>query len=357
MSRSATASGTPPSTGRIWLALSIVYVVWSTTYLAIRVVNETIPPLLGAGARFVIAGGLLYAWAIRRGDREGDRPGRRQWVAASIVGVGLVVCGNGFVALAEQTVPTGIVALLIALVPLWMALVDRVLKHRRIGGRTLTGLLLGFGGAALLVGGNAVQGAVPASGMLLVVVASLSWASGSLYSRNAPLPRRPLVGIAMEFFVGGIAMLVLGTALGELGDVDVAGISRASVIAFGYLIVIGSWIAFVSYLWLLRVARTSLVSTYAYVNPAIAVALGAVVLDESIGARTILAGTVILAAVALIISAGGAARDDLEAEVGASDAGEERRPQREGELELDGARRAQERRLAEGRRGQLEPDR
>jgi drug/metabolite transporter (DMT)-like permease len=366
MSSATPASHGAPTTGRIWLALGIVYVVWSTTYLTISVVNETIPPLLGAGVRFVVAGAVLYAWAIRRGDREGDRPGPRQWLAASIVGIGLIVCGNGFVALAEITVPTGIVALLIALVPLWMALIDRVLGNRRIGGRTVLGLTLGFGGAALLVGGNALQGAVPMSGMLVAVAASLSWASGSLYSRDAPLPRRPLVGIGMEFLVGGVALVIVAAARGEFADLRLGSVSRASVIGLVYLIVIASWISFASYLWLLRVARTSLVSTYAYVNPAFAVLLGAVFLNETIGWRTLVAGAVILVSVGLIISAGGAARDDLEdleAEVGVpadadlgSDGGEERRPELEAQVGLEGVGDAEHPRLLEDGGGQLQPD-
>jgi drug/metabolite transporter (DMT)-like permease len=366
MSSATPASHGAPTTGRIWLALGIVYVVWSTTYLTISVVNETIPPLLGAGVRFVVAGAVLYAWAIRRGDREGDRPGPRQWLAASIVGIGLIVCGNGFVALAEITVPTGIVALLIALVPLWMALIDRVLGNRRIGGRTFLGLALGFGGAALLVGGNALQGAVPVSGMLVAVAASLCWASGSLYSRDAPLPRRPLVGIGMEFLVGGVALLIVAAVRGEFADLHLDAVSRASLIGLAYLIVIASWIAFASYLWLLRVARTSLVSTYAYVNPAFAVLLGAVFLNETIGWRTLVAGAVILVSVGLIISAGGAAREDLEdleAEVGVpadadlgSDGGEERRPELEAQVGLEGVGDAEHPRLLQDGGGQLQPD-
>jgi drug/metabolite transporter (DMT)-like permease len=349
---SAVEGSTHPSAARIWVALSIVYTVWSTTYLAIRVVNETLPPLLAAGVRFVVAGALLYAWSVRRGDRYGDRPGARQWRAAAIVAAGLVAFGNGFVALGERTVPTGITALLIALVPLWMALIDRAVLRHRIRPRVVVGLVLGFGGAGLLIGGNALRGGASVSGMLVVVVASLSWASGSLYSRNAPLPRRPLVGAGMEFLCGGVMLLVLGTALGELGDVHLETLSRASAIALVYLITIGSWVAFASYLWLLRNARTSLVSTYAYVNPALAVALGTVFLNESISAREVVAGAVILAAVALIISAGGATRDDA-----GDSGGDEGRSEPEREVLLQGVRGAEQDPLAEDGRGELEPDR
>ncbi len=336
---------------KIWLALGIVYVVWSTTYLAIRVVNETLPPLIAAGVRFLIAGGVLYAWAIRRGDREGDRPGYHQWRAAAIIGACLIVFGNGFVVLGEKTVPTGITALLIALVPLWMALIDRALLGHIIRPRIVVGLILGFGGAAMLIGGSAIQGGAPASGMLIVVVASLSWASGSLYSRTAPLPARPLVGAGMEFLCGGVMLVILGGALGESGRIHADGFSRASVIALVYLITVGSWIAFASYLWLLRNARTSLVSTYAYVNPALAVALGTVFLNETIAAREIVAGAVILAAVALIISAGGAGR-----ETGQTLGGDERRAQEEGEILLEGVRGAEQHELAQDRSRELQAD-
>jgi drug/metabolite transporter (DMT)-like permease len=297
------------STGTIWVALSAVYVVWGTTYLAIRVANETLPPLLAASVRFLVAGSLMYAWTIRRGDRVADRPTRREWRGAAIVGVLLLLGGNGAVVWAERTIPSGIAALLVALVPLWMALLDRVVFHAHLSSRAVVGLVAGFGGAALLVGGSAT-GHVDLVGMLFVVGASLSWAIGSLYSRTAPLPRRPFVGIAMEMLCGGVALFVAAALAGELGDLEPSTFSRASVIGLAYLIVFGSWIGFTAYVWLLRNARTSLVSTYAYVNPTVAVFLGWLILGEEITPRMLIAGAIIVVAVALIISAGGARRDD-----------------------------------------------
>jgi drug/metabolite transporter (DMT)-like permease len=180
--------------------------------------------------------------------------------------------------------------------------------------RAVVGLVAGFGGAALLLGSEA-SGDADLVGMLFVVGASLSWAIGSLWSRKAPLPQRPFVGIGMEMLVGGVALGVAGILAGELGRVDVSRFSRASLLGLLYLIVFGSWIGFTAYLWLLRVARTSLVSTYAYVNPVVAVFLGWLILDEHVGLRTLVAGGVIVASVALIISAGGARREvDLELE-------------------------------------------
>jgi drug/metabolite transporter (DMT)-like permease len=292
----------------VWTALWAVYIIWGTTYLAIRVSNETLPPLIAAGLRFLVAGAVLYGIAVRRGDARGDRPGPRQWRAAAIIGIALVAGGNGLVVLSERTIPSGIASLIIALVPLWMALVDRALLRHRVGGLTVFGLVLGFGGAALLIGGTAFDEGAPLSGMLVCVGATLSWTSGSLYSRTAPLPRRPLVGAGMEMMIGGAVLMVAGALRGEIPLIRFADFSTASLLALAYLIAIGSWVGFTSYVWLLRNARTSFVSTYAYVNPIVAVFLGWLILDETITIRTIVAGAVIVVAVAIIISTGGTAR-------------------------------------------------
>lgn len=335
---------------RIWLALFTVYIVWGTTYFAIDVVNDTLPPLLAASVRFLIAGTVMYAFTIRRGDREGDRPGRRQWGAATVVGGGMLLFGNGFVVLSERTVPTSIVALIIALVPLWMALIDRVLLGHRPRPQVAIGLLTGFAGAALLVG-TSVSGTIPLGGLLLALCASLSWGSGSLYSRTAPLPKRPFVGIGMEMIAGGALLGVLGVALGELGQIHPERFSLASVVALGYLIVFGSFAGFATYLWLLRNARTSFVSTYAYVNPVVAVFLGWTFLHETISARTLIAGGIVLASVAIII-ASRAERPAPEMALGA----EERGPGVEGDLALEGMRDAEQGGLGQDGRGQLQPD-
>jgi drug/metabolite transporter (DMT)-like permease len=308
MSRAGAVTGSRPRLAAIWSALTAVYVIWGTTYLAIRVVNQTLPPLLAASVRFLVAGALLYAWAVRRGDVAGDRPTRAHWRGAAAVGLLLVVGGNGAVVWAEKTIPSGITALLIALVPLWMALLDRSFFGGRLPPRAVIGLVAGFGGAALLVGVN-VTGRVDPVGMLVAVGASLSWATGSLVSRTAHLPRRPLVGVGMQMLVGGAVLAVAGVLAGELGRIDVEGFSRASVLALTYLIVVGSWGGFSAYLWLLRVARTSLVSTCAYVNPVVAVFLGWLILGERVDLRTVLAGGIVVASVALIVSAGGAHRE------------------------------------------------
>jgi drug/metabolite transporter (DMT)-like permease len=306
----ATSVRASTSPALVWGPLLAVYLIWGTTYLGIRVVNETLPPLLAAGIRFVIAGGALYLWAIRRGDRVGDRPRATQWKAALIVGALLLVGGNGGVVWAERTVPSGVVALIIALVPLWMAIFDRIALRSPLGARTVIGLVLGFGGTALLVGQGVDAGSFDLRGALFAFGASIAWASGSLYSRKAPLPARPLVGNGMQQLVGGALLLLVGSLIGELGDIHPEEFSTASLLALGYLIVFGSLIAFTSYLWLLRTARTSLVATYAYVTPVVAVFLGWLILDEPVGLRTIVAAVVIVVAVALIVSAGGARREE-----------------------------------------------
>jgi drug/metabolite transporter (DMT)-like permease len=308
MSRPAAVTASRPRLAAIWVALGAVYVIWGTTYLAIRVVNQTLPPLLAAAVRFLVAGSLLYAWSVRRGDAEGDRPTREHWRSAALVGLLLVFGGNGAVVWAERTIASGLTALIIALVPLWMALLDRLLFGGRLRPRAALGLVAGFAGAALLLGVNAA-GDVHLAGMLVAVGASVSWATGSLVSRTAHLPRRPLVGVGMQMLVGGTALALAGVLAGELGGIHVERFSRASVLALAYLIVVGSWIGFTAYLWLLRVARTSLVSTYAYVNPVVAVFLGWLILDEHVGLRTVLAGGIVLASVATIVSAGAVHRE------------------------------------------------
>jgi drug/metabolite transporter (DMT)-like permease len=286
----------------IWIALSTVYVIWGSTYLAIRESIRTIPPFVSASMRFLLAGGLLYMWAIRRGDRTGDRPAARHWLSATIVGGCLLLGGNGGVVWAEQHVPTGVVALLIATVPLWMALIERFVFGQRLAPQAIGGLVLGFGGAAFLVGGPG-SGHVDVVGVLVVLFGALAWASGSLYSRRAPLPSRPLVATAMQMLAGGVLLGLAGVVSGEVRNVHPSQFSTGSWVGLAYLIVFGSWIAFTAYIWLLRVAPTSLVSTYAYVNPVVAVLLGWAFLSERITGRTLLGGAVIVLGVALIITA------------------------------------------------------
>jgi len=284
---------------RVWGALLIVYVVWGSTYLGILYAIDTIPVFLSMGIRFFLAGGLLYLFAVRRGDHESDRIGRKQWLAAAIVGALLFVGGNSMVAWAETRVDTGVTSLLIAAVPLWMALFDRVANGQRLSRSTLVGLAVGFGGVALLAWPSG-PGRIDLLGAVALLVSGMAWAAGSLYSRHAALPRRPLVNSSMQMFTGGVFLMILAAASGEL--TEIGHVSTKSILAMVYLIVFGSWIAFSAYSWLIRTVPTALASTYAYVNPLVAVFLGWAVLSEPISARTIAAGAIILGAVALIVT-------------------------------------------------------
>ena len=286
----------------VWAALVAVYLIWGSTYLGIEVAGRTFPPLLMLSARFLLAGGLLYAWAIRRGEPGVDRPGWAQWRAAAIVGGSLLLIGNGGVALAVRDVDTGIVALIVGSVPLWLALLDRVFNGVRLAPVAIVGLVVGFGGVALLVAnGGASRNEL--GGALLVTFGSLMWAAGSIYARGAPLPARPLVAAAMQMLTAGAMLGVAGLAIGEGGDVHLSQISGETILAFGYIVTFGSLIGFTAYVWLLGEAPVALVGTYAYVNPVVAVILGVTLLGEPLGWRLFVAGGAIVVAVGLIVSA------------------------------------------------------
>src|SRR5712692_9258956 len=275
---------------RVAVALATIYVVWGSTYLGIAVGIRTLPPFTMLAVRFLIAGTLLYLWASRRGT---ERPTVQQWLAATVSGGLLLLAGTGGVAWAEQRLDTGVVALVVAVVPLWLALLDR----QRLSWPALLGLAVGFAGVALLVGPGTHFSWVA----LVVVFTSLGWAAGSLYSRTAPQPAEPLLGAAMQMLAGGALLALLGAASGELAHVRSS--SLASVGAIAYLVVIGSLLAFSAYTWLLRNARTSPVGTYAFVNPVVAVLLGWAFNGEALTVRTLAAGAVIVGGVALIVLA------------------------------------------------------
>jgi drug/metabolite transporter (DMT)-like permease len=292
-------------------ALAIVYVVWGSTYTGIAYGLETMPPLLLAGTRFLAAGAILYV-AVRLSVAAAVRPTRRHWAAAALTGTPLLVLGNGMVVWAQQRVASGIAALLVATVPLWIAGLDRLAFGRRLDRRSLVGLLLGFAGIATLVdvGGG---GADPV-GSIMLVLAALGWASGTLLARGAALPPQALQAAAMQMLAGG-TILTLGAAVtGELADIG--SVSARSFAGWAYLVVFGSIVAFSAYGWLLRVAPTTLVATYAFVNPVVAVMLGWLLLGESVGPRELVAGSIIVAAVALIVIGTARAPDQGAAEHG-----------------------------------------
>ena len=278
-------------------ALGIVYVVWGSTYLAIAVADRTLPPFLMLSLRFLIAGALLYWWSARRGEVAAERPGRRQWRAAAIVGGLLLVVDTGGVAWAELRVSSGIAALIVASVPLFMAVLDRAFFGVRLPLGAVVGLFVGLLGVGLLVGAS---GHIDAAGVVVLLGASFAWAAGSTYARVAALPKKPFLSAAMQMLCAGAMLALVGIGRGELGQVHLSEISNASLAAVLFLIVFGSLVAFTAYGWLLKNASTRLLSTYAYVNPAVAVLLGWALIGEKIGGREIAAGLVIVSSVGLL---------------------------------------------------------
>lgn len=287
---------------RVWLALVTVYVVWGSTFIALAIVIRDLPPFLAMSVRHLVAGGVLLAIALPRGDRAGDRIGRRQIGAAFIFGGLLFVTGHGSLAWAQQTVPAGVAALLVGTIPIWMALFDRVGFGKRLPGTAYAGIAVGFAGLAILFDPFG-KGSVDRLGALVIVLGAMCWAIGSLYSRGASLPKRPLVSAGLASLCGGILLTGYSAVSGEIGE---ATWTTDAVLALGYLIVVGSFVGFTTYVWLLRVAPISLVSTYAYVNPIVAVALGWLILDETITAQMAIAGAAVLVSVAVILRSGGA---------------------------------------------------
>ena len=281
-------------------ALGLVYVVWGSTYLGIAVAERGLPPLLMLSIRFLIAGALLYAWAHRRGEVAAERPGRRQWGAAALVGGLLLVVETGALAFAEKHVATGLAALVVACVPLFMAVLDRAFFGVRIPLLAGAGILAGLAGVALLAGGG---GTIDPLWTLVLLGGAVSWAAGSAYARVAPLPKTSVLSAGMQMLTAGAMLAVLATATGELGRVHPSAVSLTSVGSIAYLVGFGSILAYTAYGWLLKNAATPLLSTYAYVNPAVAVLLGWAFAGERLAARELVAGLVILSSVALILLA------------------------------------------------------
>jgi drug/metabolite transporter (DMT)-like permease len=286
---------------KIAIALGIVYVVWGSTYLAIAVADRTLPPLLMLAARFGLAGALLYGWSLWRGDVARTRPGRREWTSAAIVGGLLLFVETGGVAWAELRVASGLTALLIAAVPLFSAILDRTFFGIRISLGALAGIATGLFGVALLVGPSAH---IDPLGAAVILGGGLAWAGGSAYARVAPLPKAPFLSAAMQMLCAAVLLAVTGTAMGEAGRVHPSAISAGSITALAYLVVVGSIVAFTAYGWLLRSgASTVLISTYAYVNPAIAVLLGWAFAGEAVGHRELAAGAIVVASVGMLVLA------------------------------------------------------
>jgi drug/metabolite transporter (DMT)-like permease len=296
----STSNTMQPSRTLLVLAFAIIYVIWGSTYLAIRVAVETLPPLLSGAARFLIAGGVLLAVLRARGMKMPSAP---QWKHSMVVGLLLLLGGNGLVVWAEKTISSGLAALLVALAPVWFALLDWLRPAGvRPRWRTVVGIVIGFAGIVLLVNGRGADASGNGTllGSLAVVAAGISWAGGSLYSKHVPNAASPWMNAATQMLCGGAGLLVAGVLVGEPFRTNWSAVSGRSVAALVYLIVFGSWIAFSAYVWLLQVSTPSRVSTYAYVNPVIAVFLGWALLHEMVTAQMFVGMFVVLAGVITI---------------------------------------------------------
>src|SRR5919201_3916869 len=279
---------------RILLAFAVVYVIWGSTYLGIKYAIETIPPFLMGAVRFVVAGAILYALARWRGA---SKPTVRELRSSIITGVLMVTFGNGAVVWAEQTVPSGVAALIVSMVPIWMVLIDW-LRPRGVRPRfpVFIGLALGIAGIVLLIGPSAIigRGHVPTAGAVVLLLGGLSWAFGSIVTRRANRPKSALVTTALQMAAGGIAFLIMAVSFSEFRGFSFSAITTKSLIGLLYLIFFGALIAYTAYVYLLGTVSAAKAATYAYVNPVVAVILGWALAREPIGARTLIAAAVIL---------------------------------------------------------------
>lgn len=286
-------------------AFLAVYLIWGSTYLAIKYAVETMPPFLMASARWLLAGAVLYG--VRRASGDA-RPTARHWLSAAIIGIALVVGGNGLVSWAQQWVPSSLAALLIAIVPLWITLIAWAKTKVAPTVRAASGILLGLAGVALLFGPAVVaglQGSISFFlGTVAILIATISWASGSMYSRGAKTHPSILCGASMQMLAGGAALAIIGLASGEAARVDLGGVAARSWWSFAFLVVLGSIVAYSAYVWLLREVRAELVATYAFVNPVVAVLLGTLIAREPFGPLTLAASALIVLGVALVVTGG-----------------------------------------------------
>jgi drug/metabolite transporter (DMT)-like permease len=283
---------------KVAIAFFAVYVCWGMTYLAMRVAVADIPPHLLSGSRFVFAGLVLYVWARLRGDAP---PSARQWRAALVIGGFLLLGGNASVAWAEERVPSGLAAVLIAVAPIWMVGLEWAHGGTRPSKRVIAGLLLGLAGVGLLVSSRASVGSrVDPRGALILILASASWAWGSVISKSAPLPESKFLATGMEMIGGGLLLLLTAGITGQFAQFEPEQLSGTAALAWGYLVVFGSLVGFTAYIWLLGATSIAKAGTYAYVNPVVAVFLGWLILHEQVTSRMLLAAVVILLGVALV---------------------------------------------------------
>ncbi|MGW4033580.1 EamA family transporter [Streptomyces sp. NPDC004838] len=286
--------------GAVWAALVIVYILWGSTYLGIAITVETLPPFLSAGGRFVLAGLILASLVAWRQGLSALRITRAQLVSVTVVGLLLLLGGNGLVVLAETSVPSGLAALLVAIVPAWVVVLRRV-SGERPGIGAYGGVLLGLVGLAVLTLPG-LSGEVRLWGVLTVIAATVMWSVGSFSSSRIPMPANPFAASAYEMVAGGIGCALVGLGRGEQHGFAFTEVSTRSWVALAYLVVFGSLVAFTAYAWLLHSAPLSLVATYAYVNPVVAVLLGALILDERLTWPIAVGGAIVVAAVCLIVT-------------------------------------------------------
>jgi drug/metabolite transporter (DMT)-like permease len=301
----------PPKASKAKLALAFasVYIVWGSTYLAIKFAVATIPPYLMSGGRFIVSGVILFAWSRWRGALA---PTRREWRDAAVVGTLLLACGNGAVGWAEQRVPSGITALLVASVPMWMVLID----WARPGGRRPTvivsvGLLIGLAGVAILAApgfSESGSGDGIGAGAIALILGSIAWAGGSIYSRQGARPSSAIMSTALQMIAGSFALFVIGILAGEPGRLHPDAVTMKSFLGWAYLVTFGSLVGFTAYGYLLRETTPAKATTYAYVNPIVAVLLGWALAGEAITTRTVIAAGIILASVAMISVPGASGR-------------------------------------------------
>jgi drug/metabolite transporter (DMT)-like permease len=283
-------------------AMASIYAVWGTTYLAIRVAVETMPPFLLAAIIYIIAGPVLVALVVARSGLAEGIPPARQWLSALLIGIGLITFGNGALMWGEQYVPSGVAAIVVATVPAWLALFARVVLRERLHPLAIFGLGLGFAGLAILVAPSAGRlGAL--AGLAAVLLTAIGWAAASVYSRIAPLPGSPFLAAGMQMTCGGIFTLGVALIAGDVQRFHLGHVATQAWIAFAYLLVVGAIFAIGVFQWLVRHASFALVGTYAYVNPIVAVVLGALLLGEQVSARTVIACSVTVLGVALILAA------------------------------------------------------
>ena len=297
----ATPAAGPPR-GRVWLAFASVYVIWGTTYLAIKYVIDTMPPLLSMGLRYLLAGSAL--WLLAPGSWR-TRPTRTDWLWAFTLGGLMLLAGNGIVAIVEGKMPSGVAALLIGVVPLWMTLIEWGSGGGRPSVASVLGIVLGFVGVGLLSfeGAGWAGGKVDLLYVAILMFGTLCWAFGSVLSRRGGLKMPILRSVALQMMAGSVLLFAAGLVRGEAAHVEPARISTASLVALLYLVTFGSIVAFTAYSWLLSVRPATMVSTYAFVNPVVAVAVGALLRHEPLAPRTILATLLVVAAVALVLYA------------------------------------------------------